>query len=67
MKLYNLDNTTLMDVASLKQDGNNLIIKGTILGSMPITCMLTPTEARTLFQLLTPKLFVFLLTFLFRR
>ena len=66
MKLYNLDKTTLMDVASLKRDGNNIVIKGTILGTMPITCMLTPAEGRTLFKLLTPKLFLFLLTFLFR-
>ncbi|CAN5393069.1 hypothetical protein BH10PSE12_BH10PSE12_13380 [soil metagenome] len=67
MKLYNLDKTTLMDVASLRRDGSNIVIKGTILGSMPVTCMLTPAEGRALLKLLSPKMIVFLLTFLFRR
>ena len=67
MKLSNLDKTTLMEVAALTRDGDNLVVKGTILGSMPITCMLTPSEARSVFGLLTPRLVFFLLTFLFRR
>ena len=67
MKLLNLDQTTLMDINSLQRDGNQLVIKGTLLGSMPVTCALTPTEARALFKLLNPKTFFFLLTFLFRR
>lgn len=66
MKLYNLDRSTLMEVASLKRDGNNIVIKGTILGTMPVTCMLTPAEGRALFKLLSPKLILFMLTFLFR-
>lgn len=67
MKLYNLDKSTLMDVAALKQDGSNIVIKGTILGSMPVTCMLTPAEGRKLLKLLSPKMIFFLITFLFRR
>lgn len=67
MKLQNLDQSTLMEVTSLGTEGAHLVIKGTILGSMPITAMLTPSEARSLFKLLTPRLFFFLLTLLFRR
>ena len=67
MKLSNLDATTLMDVASLDRSGSNLIIKGTILGSMPVTCMLTPAEGRAMFKLMSPRLIGFLVTFLFRR
>lgn len=67
MKLYNLDKSTLMDVSSLTRDGDNLVVKGTILGSMPITCMLTPAEARSAIRLLSPRLVLFLLTFLLRR
>ena len=66
MKLSNLDQTTLMEVTALSRDEGNLVIKGSILGSMPITCMLTPAEARSLFKLMTPKMIFFLLTFLFR-
>jgi len=67
MKLLNLDKSTLMEVSSLRRDAGQLIIKGTILGSMPITCALTPAEARGIFKLLDFKTIVFLLTFLFRR
>lgn len=67
MKLYNLDKSTLMEVSSLKRDGSNVVVKGTILGSMPVTCVLTPAEARKLVKMLGPKMILFLLTFLFRR
>jgi len=67
MKLQNLDQSTLMEVTAFDIEGNNLVIKGTILGSMPVTSMLTPSEARAVFKLLTPRLFFFLLTLLFRR
>jgi hypothetical protein len=67
VRLLNLDQTTLMEVNSLQRDANQLVIKGTLLGSMPVTCVLTPSEARALFKLLNPKTFFFLLTFLFRR
>jgi hypothetical protein len=33
---------------------------------MPITCMLTPAEARSLFKLLKPRMIFFFMTFLFR-
>jgi len=66
MKLNNLDGSPLMDVTSLKRDGNNIIIKGTILGSMPITCMLTPTEGRGVFRLMDVRTLLFAITFLFR-
>ena len=67
MKLLNLDDSVLMEVTSLQRDGKNLKIKGAILGSMPLTCALTPAEARTVFRLLDLKTFLFLLTLLFRR
>ena len=67
MKLYNLDESTLMEIASVDRSGNNIVVKGTILGSMPVTCMLTPREARGAFKLLSLRLWLFLLTFPFRR
>lgn len=67
MKLLNLDQSTLMEVTSIGTRGNDIIIKGTILGSMPVTCMLSPSEARTVFKLLRWREILFLLTFLFRR
>jgi hypothetical protein len=67
VKLLNLDQTTLMEVTTLQREDDKLIIKGTILGSMPITCMLTPQEARGIFKLLDFKTFLFLLSLLFRK
>lgn len=67
MKLSNLDGSTLMEVTALDTEGSHLVIRGTILGSMPVNSMLTPQEARNMFKLLTPRLFLFLLTLLFRR
>ncbi|QRG07243.1 hypothetical protein EZH22_02035 [Xanthobacter dioxanivorans] len=66
MKLFNLDNSPLMDVNAISRDNNDLIIKGTIMGAMPMTCKLTPAEARGMLKMLTPGLVFFLLTFLFR-
>jgi hypothetical protein len=67
MKLYTTDRTELMEVSALDRDGNVLLIKGKIYGTMPMTARLTPEEARRAFRLLNWRLFPFLLTFLFRR
>ena len=67
MKLYGQDNTELMQVQALERDGNKLVLKGKVFGSMPITAKLTPQEGRNGLKLLNLKLAVFLLTFLFRK
>jgi hypothetical protein len=67
MKLYSADNSVLMEVSSLEAEGGQLLIKGKIMGAMPMTAKLRPEEARKLFGLLNFKLFFFLLTFLFRK
>lgn len=65
-KLLNLDRTVLMEVSELRRDGVNVLIKGTILGTMPITCVMSPAEGRNLLKMLSWKTLVFLMTFLFR-
>jgi hypothetical protein len=67
MKLSMPDNTDLMEVSSVERDGNSLLIKGKIFGTMPMTARLKPEEARRAFRLLDARLFLFLLSFLFRR
>jgi len=66
MKIYDAQNKELMSVASMGRDGNSLVIKGKIFGTMPITAKLRPEEARAALRLLTPGLIFFLLTLLFR-
>jgi hypothetical protein len=67
MKIYGQDKSELMQVSLLERDGDSLLIKGKVFGSMPMTARLTPTEARQALKLLNFKLVIFLATFLFRR
>jgi hypothetical protein len=64
--LYSTDNTKLMEVEALEKRGNELMIRGKVFGTMPMTARLTPQEARKGLKLVSWRLAWFLLTFLFR-
>jgi hypothetical protein len=66
MKLYSPDGSELMDVEALERDGNHLVVKGKVFGAMQMSAKLSPGEARKGLKLLSLKLVLFLLTFLFR-
>jgi len=66
MKLYSADSSELLQITALERDGDLLLIKGKILGAMPMTARLSPKEFRRGVGLLNFRLFVFLLTFPFR-
>lgn len=58
----------LMEVASIAPDaGNNLVIRGKIFGSMPMTAKLSPEEARAALKLLDMRTIWFIITLLFRK
>ncbi len=65
--LYSPDGSQLIEVQSLERSGNELLIKGKVFGTMPLTARLSGAELRKGLKLLNPKLFWFLLTLLFRR
>jgi len=67
MQLKTTDNDALMDIQVIRQQGNNLLIEGRIMGALPIRALLTPDQARAALKLLDFKTFCFLLTLLFRR
>ena len=67
MKLYAADRSELMTVSRIERDGNQLIIKGKVFGTMPMSARLRPSEARAALKLLTPGLVWFLLTLPFRK
>jgi hypothetical protein len=67
MTLYSTDNTPLMEVSSLERSGNDVLIKGKVFGTMPMTARLTPAEARKGLGLLSFKLVWFMVTALLRR
>jgi hypothetical protein len=67
MKIYDSDNREMMRITSIARDGSELVIKGEIFGTMPLTAKLRPEDARAAFALLDRKTILFLLTLLFRR
>ncbi len=66
MKLLNPDHSVLMEVTRFERDGSNLVIRGSIMGAMPVHAILTPTETRGAMRLLGFKLLVFAISLLFR-
>jgi len=67
MQLLTMEHDSLMDVKSLAQEGNTLVIEGRIMGALPVRAVLTPHEARAALKLIDWKTFLFLLTILFRK
>ncbi|MFV0383157.1 hypothetical protein [Paracoccus sp. (in: a-proteobacteria)] len=68
MKITDNLGKELMDVARIEADSaNNLVIRGKIFGSMPMTAKLSPEQARAALKLLNARTIWFLITILFRR
>jgi hypothetical protein len=67
VKIYSSDKSELMQVAKIERDGNDLVIKGKVFGTMPMSARLKPSEARAALKLLTPSLIFFLITLPFRK
>ena len=66
MRLYSNDNAELMTVNRIERDGGELVIKGKVFGSMPMTARLPPQEVRAALRLMSWKDRLFLLTMPFR-
>src|SRR6185369_12185565 len=67
VKLYGADNKELMTVTAIERQGSDLVIKGKIFGTMPMTAKLRPAEARNALKLLGFRKALFVLSLLFRR
>jgi hypothetical protein len=67
MNIYGADNKVLMSISSIEPEGTNLIVKGKIFGTMPLSAKLRPEEARAALGLMSWKARLFLLTLIFRR
>jgi hypothetical protein len=67
MKLYGADKRELMTVSRVERNGNQLVIKAKVFGTMPLTAILTPAEVREGLKLLRLRGILFLLTMPFRR
>lgn len=67
MTLYSADKSELMQVNAIERDGSDLLIRGKVFGTMPMTARLTPAQARQGLKLLRFRLALFLISMLFRR
>jgi hypothetical protein len=56
-----------MLVTALEREGDQLIVRGKVFGTMPITAHLDAEQARAALRLLRPRLLLFLLSLPFRR
>ena len=67
MKIHDANDQELMTVRKIERDGDNLIVRGKIFGTMPMAAKLTPEQARAGLKMLDAKTAFFLFTMLFRR
>jgi hypothetical protein len=67
MKLFTPEQVELMEVKALTPSPEGLVIEGQIMGAMPMTAVLTPTELRKAFKLMNVRTALALLGMLFRR
>jgi len=67
VKIYAADKSELMQVSTIERSGDDLVLKGKVFGTMPMSATLTPDQARAFMKLLTPGLILFLLTLPFRK
>lgn len=67
MKIFSSDRSELMNVTSLEIQGGTLVLRCKVFGTMPISAVLTPEEARKGLSLLNLRTFWLLLTLPLRR
>jgi len=67
MQLTSQDNTVLMQISKIEREGNSLLIKGKVFGTMPMTAKLSPQECRNGMRMLSWRLLLFLFSLPFRR
>jgi hypothetical protein len=67
MKLHTPDGNELMEVNRLEREGDHLVIRGTIMGTMPTKAVLRPEQLRAAFSLLSISLIFSLICLLFTK
>jgi hypothetical protein len=67
VKLYGPDNKEMIVVTAIERQGGELVVKGKIFGTMPMTAKIRPAEVRSAWKLLSLRTLLFALTLPFRR
>ena len=67
MKIFGADNKEMITVTDIRRDGSELVLRGKIFGTMPMTARIRPEEARSALKLLDWRTALFLLSLPLRR
>ena len=65
MKLHTPEGNELMEVLKVQREGDALVIRGTVMGTMPTRAIMRPEELRAAFKLLSLGLIFSLIGLLF--
>ena len=67
MKIFGADNKELMVISAIERDGTELVLRGKIFGTLPMSARVTPEEARRGLKLFGWRTALFALTLPWRR
>ena len=67
MKIFGADNKELIAISAIERDGAELVLRGKILGTLPMSARVTPEEARRGLKLLGWRTALFVLSLPWRR
>lgn len=67
MKFYTPEKGELIEIITVEPEQGCVVIKGKIMGAMPMKAVLLPEELRRSFKFLTPRLVFTLIAMLFWR
>ena len=67
MKIFGADNKEMIAISAIEREGRELVLRGKIFGTMPMTARLRPEEVRQALKLLNWRTALFLLSLPLRR
>jgi hypothetical protein len=67
VKIFGADNKEMMAISAIERDGRELVLRGKIFGTMPMTARVRPGEVRRALKLLNWRTALFVLSLPFRR
>ena len=67
MKIFGADNREMIAISAIEREGSELVLRGKIFGTMPMTARIRPEEARRALKLLTWRTALFLFSLPWRR
>ena len=67
MKVFGADNKELITISAIERDGPDLVLRGKIMGTLPMSARIRPEEARRGLKLLDWRTALFALSLPWRR